>query len=316
MMRDLLLLLADSQFHSGEELGEALGVTRAAIWKKLKKLELLGISLHSVKGRGYRLPHKIELLDQALLDSAGMNVPIKISFETKSTNDDVKRMITSGASLPLAVATEIQNQGKGRRGRQWQGGVAKNIMMSFGWRFENGISVVEGLSLAVGAAVARVLKRNGVESVGLKWPNDVQVDSKKICGVLLEMVADQDICDVIIGVGLNISMSEQDMLDVDQPWTDVMQQSSIEVSRNQILAELVCELEQVCKTFDQGDGLAAYLTEWMQQDVLKNQPVTVISGSREELGIARGIDVKGALLFEQDGVVKALYGGEVSVRKQ
>jgi BirA family biotin operon repressor/biotin-[acetyl-CoA-carboxylase] ligase len=149
MMRDLLLLLADSQFHSGEELGEALGVTRAAIWKKLKKLELLGINLHSVKGRGYRLPHKIELLDQALLDSAGMNVPIKISFETKSTNDDVKKLITSGASLPVAVATEIQNQGKGRRGRQWQGGVAKNIMMSFGWRFENGISVVVGLILSV-----------------------------------------------------------------------------------------------------------------------------------------------------------------------
>lgn len=315
-MRDLLLLLADSQFHSGEELGEALGVTRAAIWKKLKKLELLGINLHSVKGRGYRLPHKIELLDQALLDSAGLNVPITIRFETKSTNDDVKKLITSGANLPIAIATEIQNQGKGRRGRQWQGGVAKNIMMSFGWRFENGISVVEGLSLAVGAAVARVLKRNGVESVGLKWPNDVQVEGKKICGVLLEMVADQDICDVIIGVGLNISMSEQDMVDIDQPWTDVMQQSSIEVSRNQILAELVCELEQVCKTFDRGDGLAAYLTEWMQQDVLKNQAVKMMSGTREELGIARGIDAKGALLFEQDGVVKALYGGEVSVRKQ
>lgn len=315
-MRDLLFLLADSQFHSGEELGEALGVTRAAIWKKLKKLELLGINLHSVKGRGYRLPHKIELLDQALLDSAGLNVPITIRFETKSTNDDVKKLITSGANLPIAIATEIQNQGKGRRGRQWQGGVAKNIMMSFGWRFENGISVVEGLSLAVGAAVARVLKRNGVESVGLKWPNDVQVEGKKICGVLLEMVADQDICDVIIGVGLNISMSEQDMVDIDQPWTDVVQQSSIEVSRNQILAELVCELEQVCKTFDRGDGLAAYLTEWMQQDVLKNQAVKMMSGTREELGIARGIDAKGALLFEQDGVVKALYGGEVSVRKQ
>lgn len=315
-MRDLLLLLADSQFHSGEELGEALGVTRAAIWKKLKKLETLGIKLHSVKGRGYRLPHEIELLDQAQLDGMGLDVPIKVCFETKSTNDDVKKHIASGAELPVAVATEIQNQGKGRRGRQWQGGVAKNIMMSFGWRFENGISVVEGLSLAVGAVVARVLKKHGVESVGLKWPNDVQVEGRKICGILLEMVADQDICDVIIGVGLNVSMSEQDMTEVDQPWTDVMQQTSHKVSRNQILADLVSELEIVCKTFEQGDGLAAYLTEWMQQDVLKNQPVKMTSGKLEELGVARGIDAKGALLFEQDGIVKALHGGEVSVRKQ
>lgn len=315
-MRDLLLLLADSQFHSGEELGEALGVTRAAIWKKLKKLELLGIRLHSVKGRGYRLPYKIELLDAKILAQSVAGIPISVCFETKSTNDDVKQLINSGAVMPQVVATEIQNQGKGRRGRQWQGGVAKNIMMSFGWRFENGISVIEGLSLAVGAAVARVLKKHGVESVGLKWPNDVQVDGKKICGVLLEMVADQDICDVIIGVGLNVSMSEQDMQDIDQPWTDVMQQTSEDVSRNQILADLVNELEQVCKTFDKGDGLAAYLTEWMQQDVLKNQAVRLISGNTEELGIARGIDAKGALLFEQDGQVKALYGGEVSVRKQ
>lgn len=315
-MRDLLLLLADSQFHSGEELGESLGVTRAAIWKKLKKLELLGVNLHSVKGRGYRLPHKIELLDQVELNNAGLGVPVSVCFETKSTNDDVKKHITAGEALPFAVATEIQNQGKGRRGRQWQGGVAKNIMMSFGWRFENGISVIEGLSLAVGAAVARVLKKQGVETVGLKWPNDVQVEGKKICGVLLEMVADQDVCDVIIGVGLNVSMSDQDMSEVDQPWTDVMQQTSTDVSRNQILIDLITELELVCKTFADGDGLAAYLTEWMQQDVLKNQPVKLISGNREELGIARGIDAKGALLFEQDGVIKSLYGGEVSVRKQ
>ena len=246
----------------------------------------------------------------------GLDVPIKVCFETKSTNDEVKKHIASGAELPVAVATEIQNQGKGRRGRQWQGGVAKNIMMSFGWRFENGISVVEGLSLAVGAVVARVLKKHGVESVGLKWPNDVQVEGRKICGILLEMVADQDICDVIIGVGLNVSMSEQDMTEVDQPWTDVMQQTTHKVSRNQILADLVSELEIVCKTFEQGDGLAAYLTEWMQQDVLKNQPVKMTSGKLEELGVARGIDAKGALLFEQDGIVKALHGGEVSVRKQ
>ena len=315
-MRDLLLLLADSQFHSGEELGEALGVTRAAIWKKLKKLETLGIKLHSVKGRGYRLPHEIELLDQTKLDGMGLNVPIKVCFETKSTNDDVKKHISSGSGLPIVVATEIQNQGKGRRGRQWQGGVAKNIMMSFGWRFESGISAVEGLSLAVGAVVARVLKKHGVESVGLKWPNDVQVEGRKICGILLEMVADQDICDVIIGIGLNVSMSEQDMTDVEQPWTDVRQETSQTVSRNQILADLVSELEIVCKTFDQGDGLAAYLTEWMQQDVLKNQPIKMINGKLEEFGIARGIDAKGALLFEQEGVVKALHGGEASVRKQ
>ncbi len=87
-------------------------------------------------------------------------------------------------------------------------------------------------------------------------------------------------------------------------------------SRNELLVALVKEIEQVCVSFSSGDGLTAYITEWMQQDALKSQRVKLLVGGREEYGIARGIDVSGALLFEQDGVIRSLHGGEVSVRKQ
>lgn len=317
-MRDLLLLLSDSQFHSGEELGEALGITRAAIWKKLKKLESIGFSVHSVKGRGYRLPQSIELISEEALLQAGLpnNIHTTVCFETDSTNAELKRALSCSMAMPQLVIAERQMTGKGRRGREWQGGVARNVMLSFGWRFEAGTGAIEGLSLGVGVAVSRTLKQFGIQNIGLKWPNDVQVNNQKICGILLEMVADADCCDVIIGIGLNVSMVAQDMENVDQPWTDMASLLGKTPSRNAIVATLVQELVLLCEHFDQMKGLQAYAQEWRQHDVLDGHLVRVITGSNEQTGYARGIDPKGALIFDDGENIRHLYGGEVSIRKQ
>ncbi|MEL0614704.1 MULTISPECIES: biotin--[acetyl-CoA-carboxylase] ligase [Marinomonas] len=317
-MQRVLSLLSDSKFHSGEELGEAIGVTRAAVWKKLKKLESIGVTVHSVKGRGYRLPEPLELLSEPALEAAGINTDVvrKILFETESTNSDVKQHITEGGALPVLVTAERQLNGRGRRGRQWASGVAKNVTMSFAWRFEGGPSVVEGLSLAVGVAVARTIKKLGIPNPGLKWPNDVQIDGQKVCGILLEMVVDEDVCNVIIGIGLNVEMTQEVMVDVDQPWTDLASRLGRTPSRNQILADLTNELVAVCECFEEGHGMKHYQAVWQAHDVLFNQPITVSSISQQRMGIARGIDESGALLVEEDGVLVALHGGEVSVRRR
>ena len=317
-MQRVLSLLSDSKFHSGEELGEALGVTRAAIWKKLKKLESIGVNVNSVKGRGYRLPAPLELLSESALLESGIdnNVALMVLFETDSTNGDAKRHITNGGSLPVIVTAERQTKGKGRRGRQWESGVAKNVTMSFAWRFERGASVVEGLSLAVGVAVARTLKSLGIPNPGLKWPNDIQIDGQKVCGILLEMVIDEDACNVIIGIGLNVEMDKDVMVAVDQPWTDLASRLDHIPSRNRIIADLTNELVIVCERFEKGYGMKHYQALWQAHDVLFNQPVTVSSISQQKTGIARGIDQSGALLIEDDGVLIALHGGEVSVRRR
>lgn len=317
-MQKVLALLSDSKFHSGEELGEVLGVTRAAVWKKLKKLEAIGISVNSVKGRGYRLPKPLEMLSSEALKEHGMDpkVAVNLVFETESTNGDAKEHIARGGVLPYLVTAERQTNGKGRRGRQWASGVAKNITMSFAWRFESGTSAVEGLSLAVGVAVARTLKKLGIPNPGLKWPNDVQIDGQKVCGILLEMVADQDVCHVIIGIGLNVEMEQAVMAAVDQPWTDLASRLGGAPSRNQIIADLTNELVAVCELFEQGHGMKHYHALWQAHDVLFNQPVTVSSISQQRAGIARGIDESGALLIEEDGKIVAFHGGEVSVRRR
>lgn len=317
-MREVLALLSDSKFHSGEELGEALGVTRAAVWKRLKKLETFGITVHSVKGRGYRIPEPIILLEEARLRSAGVdpNVAIDIPFETPSTNDVLKQKVALGARLPALVVTEHQTQGKGRRGRVWESGVAKNITMSFAWKFEQGPSVVEGLSLAVGVVIAQVLRRLGVSNPGLKWPNDIHVDGHKICGILLELVADQDVCRVIIGIGLNVESTTEQQKKVDQPWTDLTSRLSYTPDRNDIIAQITQGLVEMCEVFEKGKGLEHYHSQWQALDILYNQPVTVYSGVRQQVGIARGVDENGALKLETNEGVELLHGGEISVRKQ
>lgn len=317
-MRDVLALLSDSKFHSGEELGDALGITRAAVWKRLKKLDAAGITVHSVKGRGYRIPMPITLLSEARLRAAGVtdDVGIDVPFDTPSTNDILKQKIALGTVLPALVVTEHQTQGKGRRGRVWESGVAKNITMSFGWKFEQGPSVVEGLSLAVGVVIAQVLRKLGIPNPGLKWPNDIHIDGQKICGILLEMVADQDVCRVVIGIGLNVESTLEQEEKVDQPWTDLARRLPEVPDRNWVIAEIVKGLQEVCQTFEKGVGLASYLPEWQAFDVLFNQPVRVFSGARQQEGIARGVDQSGALKLETDTGIELLHGGEISVRKQ
>ena len=317
-MREVLKLLSDSKFHSGEALGEALGITRAAVWKRLKKIEAAGIAVHSVKGRGYRIPEPLVLLEESRLRAAGLpdNVAVDIPFDTPSTNDVLKKKISLGAKLPALVITEHQTQGKGRRGRVWESGVAKNITMSFAWQFEQGPSVVEGLSLAVGVVIAKVLRDMGVTNPGLKWPNDIHVDNHKICGILLELVADQDVCRVIIGIGLNVESTPEQRAKVDQPWTDLTSRLAYTPDRNEVIANITKGLVDVCEAFANGEGIAKYHAQWQAFDVLFNQPVTVYMGNRQQSGIARGIDMNGALRLETEQGIELLHGGEISVRKQ
>ncbi len=317
-MRDVLALLSDSKFHSGEELGEALGVTRAAVWKRLKKLETAGIRVHSVKGRGYRIPTPLVLLEEAKLRTAGVSdhISIDIPFDTPSTNDVVKQKIVENKPLPALAITEHQTKGKGRRGRVWESGVAKNITMSLGWRFDQGPNVVEGLSLAVGVVVAQTLRKLGIPNPGLKWPNDIHIDGQKVCGILLEMVADQDVCHVIIGIGLNVESTQEQQDKVDQPWTDLASRLPAIPDRNELVAELVQGLEELCEVFAAGNGMAHFYPQWQAFDILFNQPVNIFSGNQQKEGVARGIDENGALRLETEQGIELLHGGEISVRKQ
>ena len=220
MLNKILTLLADGQFHSGEEVGQALGVSRAAVWKHMKKLDELDIPYSSVKGRGYRLQDDIELLDEKRIQEAlSQRLDIlEILLDVNSTNTYLFERAADHMGKRYAVLAEKQVGGRGRRGRQWVSPFGKNIYLSLLTSFAGGVASLEGLSLMTAIAVEKAMARLGVGDIGLKWPNDVYARGKKLAGILLEVTGEYSShCQVVMGIGLNLSLSEKDAAQIEQP---------------------------------------------------------------------------------------------------
>ena len=209
----ILQVLKDGEFHSGESLGERLGVSRTAVWKQLQKLEAIGLQLESVKGTGYKVPAGFELLDEKHIRDQ-LSVPPELELaqlEIFQSIDSTNKYLSERADRPeyvrSVVLAESQLSGRGRRGKTWVSPFAANIYLSTLWGFERGAEALGGLSLAVGVAVRRALLQVGLKDVQLKWPNDIYVGQKKLGGILLEMLGDPaGHCSVVVGVGINVSM--------------------------------------------------------------------------------------------------------------
>ncbi len=317
----LLEILADGEFHSGEDLGVALGISRAAIWKQLQKLEdSLSVKIESVRGRGYCLVDPPELLNsERILSSIPRSIPYSLHIlrQTNSTNTDAAHFAAQGLARGCVVLAEQQAAGRGRRGRKWVSPFARNIYCSLAWEFDAGAAALEGLSLAVGVAVVRALHLSGVEGVTLKWPNDAVHNERKLAGILLEMTGDvSGRCQVVVGVGINVSMSDWGGAEeIDQPWTDACTIAGRRVSRNELAANLIDALLRLLRDFEVS-GFARFHEEWSALDCMRDKPVVVRMGDQVVLGTAAGVDASGALAVDTDTGRQWFYGGEVSLRLQ
>ncbi len=320
----VLNLLADGGFHSGEALGDALGVSRTAIWKHLQKLDELGLNLISVKGKGYCLDGGLELLDEdKILASVSGEVKahidaLDINSVIDSTNiKALARAAENGASGYVCLA-EQQTAGRGRRGREWVSPFGKNIYLSTLWGFDGGAAALEGLSLAVGVAIVKALKKKGLSDLQLKWPNDVLWQGRKLAGVLLEMTGDvTGRCQVVVGIGLNVSMPAAAGLAIDQAWVDVdsiAEELSIPpLSRNHLVGLLLDELIPMLNGFQYG-GFAALRADWEALDAYKDQKVELRMGANSASGVAKGVSDTGALRVQTEGGETLYNGGEISLR--
>ena len=318
----LLPLLAEGEFRSGQDLADALGVSRTAVWKQVNKLAAeTGLAIESVKGRGYRIPGGIELLDAekvsaALRPEASRLLSSLVLLESvDSTNAEVLRRAETGCPRGFVCSAEQQTAGRGRRGRHWVSPFASNLYLSLLWEFDEGAAALEGLSLAVGVATARALETAGLPPVQLKWPNDILHEGAKLGGVLLEMVGDAaGACQVVIGVGLNVRMPKEAAQGIDQQWTDIEAMSGgAHPGRNVLLAALLSELLPLVASFE-SSGFTPWRAPWQALDAFNGETVVLQSGSRKMAGIARGVDERGALLLETAEGRKAVYGGEISLR--
>lgn len=314
----VIKILADGEFHSGESLGAALGVTRAAVWKRLQALAPMGLNVESVKGRGYRLSGGLCLLDAQVIEqqiapsAKALLCELTCLDEVDSTNQFLLSQASGRGAVCLA---ERQSAGRGRRGRGWVSPYGQNIYLSLRWQYEQGVTALEGLSLAVGAVVADLLERDlGLRGVSLKWPNDVMLRGRKLGGVLIEVGGDlTGDCAVVVGLGLNVGMSASATTDdISQPWADLLQ-AGIKADRNQLSAALVsCLLPLLSRYPDK--GFQGYRSLWLRHAAYLDAPVRVISQTQCSDGIMRGVDHSGCLLVEVDGELRSYSGGEVSLR--
>ncbi|GAA0699392.1 bifunctional biotin--[acetyl-CoA-carboxylase] ligase/biotin operon repressor BirA [Marinobacterium maritimum] len=319
MLDKLLSVLGDGAFHSGSELGRELGISRSAVWKHMQRLQELGLEVYSVKGRGYRLPGGVDLIDADRLRErllAGSLVErlaaVEVTIETDSTNAQGLQALQQGVHSGLFVA-EYQHAGRGRRGRQWLSPLASSLCFTLAWRFNTGVAALEGLSLAVGLALQQALAELGVEQVGLKWPNDLLVDNAKLAGILIELSGDAaGECQVAIGVGLNVALPEGLAEQLDQPCID-LQALGFKGDRTELLATLVRQLVQVLQRFESG-GFAQLRPAWEAANVFQGRPVRLISGAHTFEGICLGVTDQGGLRLQTDKGQEVFHGGEVSVR--
>ncbi len=315
MLRDLLEILADGEFHSGEELGAQLRVTRAAVWKQLKKLEALNIPLSSVKGKGYRLSDAIQLLDEDKIKQSivGRLDCLEVLLNTESTNSYLLEKASDHMGKRYAVLAEKQENGRGRRGRTWVSPFGKNIYLSMLWSFSGGLGSLEGLSLVIAIAVERALRELGVNQTKLKWPNDVYLDSKKLAGILLEVSGEYSgHCQVVIGIGLNVKLSEYDAEAIDQPWAQLSEHLK-NSDRNIIVATLINHLIAVIEEFDK-KGFEPFKNHWTERDAFLDKQVDLILPNKDRTGISKGVNAKGELLLQTERGLESINAGELSLR--
>ncbi|MBF0676217.1 MULTISPECIES: bifunctional biotin--[acetyl-CoA-carboxylase] ligase/biotin operon repressor BirA [unclassified Pseudomonas] len=314
-MLELLRLIQDGSFHSGETLGKQLGISRAAVWKQIEQLELQHhVAIHRVRGRGYRLAEPLLLLDCERIDGSALQLESVIVKDVlDSTNAESLRLVASGLAAPFIVLAEQQLAGRGRRGREWVSPCAENIYYSLVLRLDQGARMLEGLSLVVGLAALRVLREAGVERAGLKWPNDILVGNQKIAGILLELIGDPtDICHVVIGIGINVNMRAESNA-IDRPWTSVLLSTGSRQDRNHLVSRLNCFLADYLSK-QNGLGFAALLDEWEREHLWQGRQVVLSAGGEPVHGQVLGIHADGALRLLVKGCEQRYSGGELSLR--
>lgn len=318
MLGRLLDLMSDGEFHSGEWLGQQLGVSRAAVWKSLKKLESDGYPLQRIRGRGYRAPRGVSMLEAAKLRShlvAGLQGHWEwaVCTEIDSTNAEVQRRLSGGVLRRIACVSEQQLNGRGRRGRSWASPFAQNIYLTLAEPFESGAQRLEGLSLVVGLALVEALEDAGYRDCALKWPNDIMLGGRKLAGVLIEIAGDlSSDCVAVIGVGINVLMTRS--ADITQQWTSLLlSRQEGELDRNRLVALFLIRLEASLQLFRQ-EGFAPFAERWATRDAWAGLPVRVISGDTAIEGVNIGVTSGGALRLRVEDEEMLVHGGEVSLR--
>jgi BirA family biotin operon repressor/biotin-[acetyl-CoA-carboxylase] ligase len=318
----ILQILKDGSCHSGNELGTILGITRSGVWKQINQLIELGVPINRHLQQGYQLPNQLILLNEEQiieqLTSCSFPNPINLHLFTSidSTNRYLKDLPTS--SIVELCCAEIQTQGRGRFGRHWHSPFGENIYCSSRWSLNCDLSRLSGLSLVTSLAVLATVNEiqpSPDSEIKVKWPNDLLWGDKKLCGSLIEIIAESNSnAQIIIGIGLNVNTDTQNHPLPDRAWCSLFEIFQQKYNRNLLIAKLIVNLEYYFTKFI-SKGLEAFINEWNQFDYLKGKYITVTQSSGSISGVAAGVNHAGLLILEDDqGNMHYLSSGDTSLK--
>jgi BirA family biotin operon repressor/biotin-[acetyl-CoA-carboxylase] ligase len=317
----LLAALASGEAVSGAQLADRAGVTRAAIWKQVETLRARGVPVEARGAAGYRLPWPVQLLDEARIRAALPRAcasrlgALDVHWELDSTSSELQRRLADAADLSIVLA-ETQTAGRGRRGRNWLSPPGLNLYLSCLKRFDRGFAALSGLSLAVGTMVLRAIDSLGIEGAGLKWPNDVLADGGKLAGVLVELSGEyQGPCAAVIGVGLNLRLTDALREQAGQPACDLATLATELPDRNLVAARLIAALVEGLREFER-HGFAPFAEDYARHDLLAGRQLKLSGAQGNFEGTGAGVDARGALQVRlPDGGLRSIDSADVTVRR-
>ena len=329
MKAKILELLREKETYvSGQELCEQFGVSRTAVWKAIGQLKKEGYVIEAVQNKGYHLVDQAEEVYnqadiQSRLKTKWVGHPLLFFDSIDSTNIRAKLEAEQGAESGLLVVADQQTAGRGRRGRGWESPSGSNIYYTLMLKPDFNADCAPMLTLVMALAVAKGIRQTlgrgseeGAAKVGLKWPNDIVVDGKKVCGILTEMSMEQGyIQHIVIGVGINVRRQEFPE-EIREIAGSLCLEAGKQISRAALIAAIMEELERIYEIFQKTEDLSGLYEEYNQICVNCGRKIRVLEPGHEYTGVAEGINQDGELMVVRDdtGEKVSVYAGEVSVR--
>lgn len=319
LLKSMLNLLADGQFHSQEEISRFLSLPLCIIPETLYQLLEPGVNLEKIDGKGYRIPGGLELLNEKqIFNELGQTKKLLNQLEILTSIDSTNNYLlesTETAEKTIAVFSEQQTAGRGQFNRKWvSSDLGKNIALSILYHLANKPNKLTGLSLVIGLAIVQTLEEYGLKEIQLKWPNDILYHGKKLAGILIETRPSKPgLRSIVIGIGLNLYKPTINAPFLKQAITDVYSIQKLPPQRNRMAALLLKNVLTKLSEF-QDTNFSTFIKSWEKLDYLKNKTIHIQTPKAIFKGIARGINTEAQLCIEINGRLHYFNNGEVCIQ--
>ena len=306
-------------FFSGEALANKLNISRAAVWKAIKQLKEEGYSIKAISNKGYSLSIETDVLSREginiFLKEENKGLDIEVYKELDSTNVYAKQLAVQGALHGTVVLAEEQTAGRGRRGRSFYSPGSTGIYMSIILRPNMEANEAILITTATSVAVAKAIETVTRIKTGIKWVNDIYIDEKKVAGILTEAVTDFEsgkIECVIVGIGINFSTPKNSYPDeIKEIATSLYENKPNDITRNQLVAEIINQVLASFKNLQSKE----FIEDYKEKSIVIGRDIYILSNNSKTKAKAIDIDEQGGLIvLTEDGIVKTLNSGEISIR--